>query len=292
MILIVTTIPAGLLLLVIIVATIIYWHNKFKTRRQMELARNMGVSTMTSTDPSMTLNSNKLDKNRQKPNVIKRLSSCCCYKKLSNLSGCHKHFRPPNLIASCAANTRGDHIRSQINSSILNKDNSSIAYQKTQNQTSSEDLDGSTSEAGITLNENSNDNTMIRHETKINDQELVISQLQINSNNNNINNIQRAQVKPNECHIATGSHVTLSSHFEENNWDYNFATRGLYLSQPWVRGKYVHALGSESMATSTVLTLDPVVADVAVTNEKQNKKLVDLYSNEESASSESDGYYA
>jgi hypothetical protein len=291
MILIITTIPAGLLLLVIIVATVIYWHNKFKTRRQMELARNMGVNTITSTDPSSSLNSNKLDKNRQKPNVIKRLSSCCCYKKLSNFSGCHKHFRPPNLIASCAANNRGDHIRSQINSSILNNNNSSIAYQKTQNQTSSEDLDGSTSEAGITLNENSNENTMIRHENKRNNQELIISQLQINNSNNNAN-IKRAPAMPNACHIATGSHVTLSSHFEENNWDYNFATRGLYLSQPWVRGKYVHALGSESMATSTVLTLDPVLADLAVSNEKKPKKLVDIYSNEESGSSESDGYYA
>ncbi len=257
----------------------------------MELARNMGVSTMTSTDPSSTLNSNKLNKNRQKSNVIKRLSSCCCYKKLSNFSGCHKHFRPPNLISSCAANARGDHIRSQINSSILNKDNSSISYQKTQNQTSSEDLNGSTSDAGITLNENSTENTMIRNENRTNDEEIVISQLQINSNINNVN-IQRVQNMQNDCHIATGSHVTLSSHFEENNWDYNFATRGLYLSQPWVRGKYVHALGSESMATSTVLTLDPVVADVVMTNEKQPKSLVDLYSNEESGSSESDGYYA
>lgn len=38
-------------------------------------------------------------------------------------------------------------------------------------------------------------------------------------------------------HHASQSHITLSSHFEENNWDYNFATRGLYLSQPWVRGR-------------------------------------------------------
>lgn len=38
-------------------------------------------------------------------------------------------------------------------------------------------------------------------------------------------------------HHVSQSHITLSSHFEENNWDYNFATRGLYMSQPWVRGR-------------------------------------------------------
>jgi hypothetical protein len=60
-----------------------------------------------------------------------------------------------------------------------------------------------------------------------------------------------------ECQIATDSHSTFASHFEDNNWDYNFATRGLYFSQPWVRGRYTHTLGSESMPYSGALTLDP-----------------------------------
>ena len=38
--------------------------------------------------------------------------------------------------------------------------------------------------------------------------------------------------------IMNGSHVTLGSHLEENKWDYNLATRGLYFNQPWVKGQY------------------------------------------------------
>ena len=98
----------------------------------------------------------------------------------------------------------------------------------------------------------------------------------------------------NECHIATGSHGTLSSHFEDNNWDYNFATRGLYLSQPWVQGRYTHTLGSESIEASTVLTLDPVVGEVGSVGEGAlgATKLVEMYSNNGEDCSESDGYYA
>jgi len=87
----------------------------------------------------------------------------------------------------------------------------------------------------------------------------------------------------NELQIASGSHVTLSSHFEENNWDYNFATRGLYLSQPWVRGRYTHALGSESIETSAVLTLDPATTEMS---EAGGKVCI------ETGGSDTDGYYA
>lgn len=57
------------------------------------------------------------------------------------------------------------------------------------------------------------------------------------------------------------SRSTFESHFEDNNWDYNFATRGLYFSQPWARpgGGYTHTMGSESMPNSGVLTLDPTI---------------------------------
>lgn len=84
----------------------------------------------------------------------------------------------------------------------------------------------------------------------------------------------------NECSLANESHATLSSHFEENNWDYNFATRGLYLSQPWAKGRYIHTLGSESIATSGVLTLDPTI-DIG--GEINVARL---------AESDTDGYYA
>ncbi len=49
---------------------------------------------------------------------------------------------------------------------------------------------------------------------------------------------------------VTNSHATLSSHFEDNNWDYNFAMRGLYLSQPWVKGRYNPQFGSDSFQES------------------------------------------
>ena len=59
------------------------------------------------------------------------------------------------------------------------------------------------------------------------------------------------------------------------------------MSQPWVRGRYTHALGSESMGASTVLTLDPIATEVSM--EQTGSKLIELQSN---LSSDSDGYYA
>lgn len=121
-------------------------------------------------------------------------------------------------------------------------------------------------------------------------------------------------------HHASQSHITLSSHFEENNWDYNFATRGLYLSQPWVRGRqqaqislilkritsilneliklsrYTHTLGSESMAaTSGVLTLDPTTELSLELNRPtattaNGARFIDIYG--ETGGSDTDGYYA
>ena len=112
-----------------------------------------------------------------------------------------------------------------------------------------------------------------------------------------------------ECQIATESRSTFASHFEDNNWDYNFATRGLYFSQPWVRGRYTHTLGSESMPNSGALTLDPATdfsesavmtcandinkAKAAVTtkeakNEKTSK--IEMYGN--TSTTDSEGYYA
>jgi hypothetical protein len=117
-----------------------------------------------------------------------------------------------------------------------------------------------------------------------------------------------------ECQIATDSRSTFASHFEDNNWDYNFATRGLYFSQPWVRGRYTHTLGSESMPYSGALTLDPATdlsESVAISNnpnapaaneqktknvklesdkKKKSKNSVDMYGANNMTDSE--GYYA
>ncbi len=93
----------------------------------------------------------------------------------------------------------------------------------------------------------------------------------------------------NTCQIASNSHATLSSHFEENNWDYNFATRGLYLAQPWMRGELEHneVVVPHSYAGSVVLTLEPCDKDVdSPTMASNNDGIVN------GGFSDTDGYYA
>jgi hypothetical protein len=115
-------------------------------------------------------------------------------------------------------------------------------------------------------------------------------QLQHEQEKHHLNKQQSGLSLIDVCQIATESHATLSSHFEENNWDYNFATRGLYLSQPWVRGRYTHTLGSESMATSGVLTLDPTT-ELSCEFNAGNSRFVEIYGGE-TGGSDTDGYYA
>ncbi|CAF0813890.1 unnamed protein product [Brachionus calyciflorus] len=89
----------------------------------------------------------------------------------------------------------------------------------------------------------------------------------------------------NERMVLSENNMTnLSSQFDENNWDYNIGSRALYLSQPWVKARYIHTLGSESMVTSGVLTLDPTIELGA-----EISKIIE--SGSESVT-ESEGYYA
>lgn len=94
--------------------------------------------------------------------------------------------------------------------------------------------------------------------------------------------------------INSNSHGTLSSHFEENNWDYNFATRGLYLSQPWVKGHYNHgATTADSFNGSVVLTLDPCLDPNENTmSERGQTSALATHNQEANTHSDTDGYYA
>lgn len=78
--------------------------------------------------------------------------------------------------------------------------------------------------------------------------------------------------------------TNLSSHFGENHLDYNIGSRALYLSQPWVKARYMHAIGCESMETSGILTLDPTI-DLG----HEINKIIETGSE---SVTESEGYYA
>ena len=93
------------------------------------------------------------------------------------------------------------------------------------------------------------------------------------------------------CQVATDSHATLSSHFEENNWDYNFATRGLYLTQPWLRGACNQAMTADSYNGSIVLTLDPCNKNTDCESPDIASNNIDALNNN-GGYSDTDGYYA
>ena len=99
------------------------------------------------------------------------------------------------------------------------------------------------------------------------------------------------QLTPTEniCQVESNSHLnaTLSSHFEENNWDYNFATRGLYFAQPWLKGENQSAV-VENYAGSVVLKLDPCDKNDERDSPTINSNNID----NNSGYSDTDGYYA
>jgi len=108
------------------------------------------------------------------------------------------------------------------------------------------------------------------------------------------NSIPLKSMQPENAQVMnSNSHGTLSSHFEENNWDYNFATRGLYLSQPWVKGHYNHAATGDSFNGSVVLTLDPCVDtnENSLSDRGQSSALT-AQNPEANTHSDTDGYYA
>ena len=109
-------------------------------------------------------------------------------------------------------------------------------------------------------------------------------------------------INENSCEVVANSRATLSSHFEDNNWDYNFAMRGLYLTQPWVKGNYQHPGVTGNFGS--VNTLKSISDDMTRTDgesavESIVKKVVRQVSkdkermpNDSHGGSDTDGFYA
>ena len=81
-----------------------------------------------------------------------------------------------------------------------------------------------------------------------------------------------------DCEAVTNSRATLASHFEDNNWDYNFAMRGLYLTQPWVKGNYSDPFTESSSESSG--------------NKRASRTLTDAVNKRNHGGSDTGGLYA
>jgi hypothetical protein len=98
------------------------------------------------------------------------------------------------------------------------------------------------------------------------------------------------------CEVVN-SRATLSSHFEDNNWDYNFAMRGLYLTQPWVKGNYLHAGQFGSVNTLQSISED-VYQDTDKSDSEREVETKDCKANShkkeerDHGGSDTDGFYA
>lgn len=98
------------------------------------------------------------------------------------------------------------------------------------------------------------------------------------------------------CEVVN-SRATLSSHFEDNNWDYNFAMRGLYLTQPWVKGNYINTTGNFG-SVNTLQSINEDVyqnSDESVVGDSDEKEGVgkdDKKKSQDHGGSDTDGFYA
>jgi len=88
--------------------------------------------------------------------------------------------------------------------------------------------------------------------------------------------------------ISNSYGTSLSSHFEENNWDYNFAMRGLYLTQPWVKGKHYSNVESLSLESNS----DKTTIEDRFNNTKNNKTRKTSICSTKHGGSDTDGFYA
>lgn len=82
--------------------------------------------------------------------------------------------------------------------------------------------------------------------------------------------------------------ATFSSHFEESNWDYNFAMRGLYLTQPWAKKNY-----SNTESLSIESSVGKTIAATNVSNKMNNNKgRKSSIGSQKHGGSDTDGFYA
>lgn len=120
-----------------------------------------------------------------------------------------------------------------------------------------------------------------------------------NEDTQNKTNIHTINTNDFDCGSLSQSRATMESNFmndENRDWEYSYATRGLYLSQPWVRGYYNRALASveflrksDCIGDSVVLTLDPCDLDKSNDNDRNHQTKQDQ---NDLCQNNSDGYYA
>ena len=206
--------------------------------------------------------------------LFRRLSFCKCYKKFSsfNFSQKEKAYRE-KIMKSCVGAKSADRVR--INSITSNTQTETHVNNPKRENKFIDIMPINYINAGAQLNEPKTTTDEI--EEKIDIDTMTSTAMGID-----------------ECQIASESQLTLASHFEENNWDYNFATRGLYLNQPWGKGRYGKNFeGSEQSDTFStskcgVLTLEAVKDDYTCTPNDDTK----IIRNENEEGDDTDGYYA
>ena len=259
-----------------------FWNDKFNEHK-----KSLEQQTVASKTDTLYGNDKGHTKNQNKNEILFRpLSFCKCYKKFSsfNFAQKEKSYRQ-KIMKSCVGAKSADRVRINSNSSNSHNDKSN-----------NRDINF------IDLMPTNYSNHIVSSPAVISDTANVNKQPNSNMSNDNAG-LQAPETMTSmamgidECQIASQSQITLASHFEENNWDYNFATRGLYLNQPWNKGRYIktfdmseQSAASDSFGASNcgVLTLEQVTTDFSCTTPNDVTKII----RHENGESDTDGYYA
>lgn len=86
-----------------------------------------------------------------------------------------------------------------------------------------------------------------------------------------------SELAKSEQQIAMEFNPNLSYNLEENNWGYNFATRGLDLNQPWTNGQYIQSFVESQNsraafnATDRVQSSDKIDSNISKSQNKSKK---------------------
>jgi hypothetical protein len=271
-------VPLAILIVVFIIVSVWFWNDKFSENKPKKFEPK-------NADPIKTLNETIYGndkghiKNKNEMH-FRRLSFCKCYKKFSsfNFSQKEKSYRE-KIMKSCVGAKSADRVR--INSITSNTQTENHPNKPKRDINFIDLMPINYINAGAQSNQTNNQKVATDEiEEKVDMDTLTSTAMGID-----------------ECQIASESQLTLASHFEENNWDYNFATRGLYLNQPWDKGRYgkhfegsEHSVASDTFSTSKcgVLTLEAVKDDYTCTTNDATK----IIGNDIGEGDETDGYYA
>ena len=264
-------VPLAILIVVFIIISVWFWNDKFSENKPKKLDKKIDTSktfneTIYGNDKGHIKNKNEI--------LFRRLSFCKCYKKFSsfNFSQKEKAYRE-KIMKSCVGAKSADRVR--INSITSNTQTETHINNPKREINFIEIMPKNYINAGAQLNE-----------TKMATDEI--------EEKVDIDTLTSTAMGIDECQIASESQLTLASHFEENNWDYNFATRGLYLNQPWGKGRYGKNFDgsehSDTFSTSKcgVLTLEAVKDDYSCTPNDATK----IIRHDIGEGDDTDGYYA